>query len=77
MGDGKVMDLLSGSAHAVERLVAVINELVFERQELRASGADSALLERNRQEIVRRQSELSLALVERHLGSLPPPSPAG
>jgi len=71
------MDLLAGSAHAVERLVAAINELVFERQELRASGADSALLERNRQEIVRRQSELSLALVERHLGSLPPVSPAG
>jgi hypothetical protein len=71
------MDLFSGSAHAVERLVAAINELVFQRQELRASGADSVLLEENRQEIVRRQSELSLALVELHLGSLPPPSPAG
>jgi hypothetical protein len=71
------MDLLSGSAHAVERLVAAINELVFERQELRAAGADGTLLEKNRREIVRRQSELSVALVERHLGSLPPAAATG
>jgi hypothetical protein len=71
------MDFFSGSAHAVERLVAAINELVFERQELRAAGAAGAVLEENRREIVRRQSELSVALVERHLGSLPPAAAAG
>ena len=70
------MDILSGSAHAVERLIAAINELVFQRQELRAAGADSTVLEENRREIVRRQSELSLALVERHLGSLQPATAA-
>jgi hypothetical protein len=70
------MTVVTAGIHAVERLVAAINELVFERQELRASGADNALLERNRREIVRRQSELSHALVELHLGSLRPVSRA-
>jgi hypothetical protein len=71
------MDFFSGSAQAVEHLVAAINALVFERQELRASGAHSTVLERNRREIVRRQSELSVALVERYLGSPRTVSPAG
>jgi hypothetical protein len=70
------MSVVTAGIHAVERLVAAINELVFERQELRASGAENVLLERNRREIVRRQSELSRALVELHLGSLRPALPA-
>jgi hypothetical protein len=68
---------VTAGVHGVERLVAAINELVFERQELRASGADSALLERNRREIVSRQSELSRALVALHLGALGPATAAG
>jgi hypothetical protein len=71
------MAVVTAGAHVVERLVAAINELVFERQELRASGADSASLERNRREIVRRQSELSRALVALHHGSLRPATSAG
>jgi hypothetical protein len=71
------MSVVTAGVHGVERLVAAINELVFERQELRASGADNVLLERNRREIVSRQSELSRALVELHLGSLRPALPAG
>ena len=49
----------------VERLAAVIRQLVDERQRLRAEGADGERLERNRLELVQRQHELSLALIER------------
>ena len=71
------MEVVTAGAHVVERLVAAINQLVFERQELRASGADRLSLEQNRQEIVRRQSELSRALVALHHGPLQPATPAG
>ena len=52
-------------AARVDRLVAVIRQLVDERQRLRAEGADGERLERNRLELVHRQHELSLALIER------------
>lgn len=50
----------------VERLRARIGELVRERQELRTAGANRGLLERNRLQLVSRQSELSRALIEQH-----------
>jgi hypothetical protein len=45
---------------SLERGIAV---LVAERQRLRAEGAESVELERNRQQIVSRQQELSEALI--------------
>jgi hypothetical protein len=50
----------------VEALRERIGDLVRERQELRACGADRPSLERNRLQLVRRQSELSRALIRRH-----------
>ncbi len=50
----------------VEALQEVLGGLLHERERLRASD-DQVALERNRREIVRRQRELSHALVERHL----------
>jgi hypothetical protein len=50
----------------VERLRDRIGELVRERQELRTMGADRESLERNRIQLVRRQSELGRALIDRH-----------
>jgi hypothetical protein len=70
------MNVSSAKAQAVEYLVAAINALVFERQELRACGAQSTALEQNRLEIVRRQRELSEVLVEQYLASPQPVSPA-
>ncbi len=53
-------------ALAVEKLIGRIADLVFERQSLRAHGADSMLLERNRLELVRAHQDLSQALIARH-----------
>jgi hypothetical protein len=39
---------------------------VRERQELRTTGADRESLERNRIQLVRRQSELGRALIQHH-----------
>jgi hypothetical protein len=50
----------------VERLRDRIGELVRERQELRIAGADRESLERNRIQLVRRQSELGRALLHDH-----------
>jgi hypothetical protein len=50
----------------VERLRDRIGELVQERQELRTAGADRESLERNRIQLVRRQSELGRALIQQH-----------
>jgi len=71
------MNVSSAKAQAVEYLVAAINALVFERQELRSCGAESATLEQNRLEIARRQRELSEVLVQRYLVAPPPVSPTG
>ena len=51
----------------VERLRDRIGELVRERQELRITGADRESLERNRIQLVRRQSELGRALIHHHV----------
>jgi hypothetical protein len=50
----------------VARLRDRIGELVRERQELRTTGADRESLERNRIQLVRRQSELGRALIHHH-----------
>jgi hypothetical protein len=50
----------------VDRLRDRIGELVRERQELRTAGADRESLERNRIQLVRRQSELGRALIHHH-----------
>jgi hypothetical protein len=51
----------------VESLMQEIADLAAERQELRDHGAASAKLERNRVKLVRKQWELSHALIARHL----------
>jgi len=51
----------------VEQLTERLRQLVSERQSLRDRGASTADLERNRLEIVRRQWELSHALIESHI----------
>ena len=56
----------------VEALLARIDVLARERQELRGGHAPPGALERNRLALVRSQWELSYALIERHL----PPSAA-
>jgi hypothetical protein len=70
------MNVSPAKTQAVEYLVAAINALVFERQELRACGVESATLEQNRLEIVRRQRELSQVLGQRYLAEPQPASPA-
>jgi hypothetical protein len=50
----------------VQQLTDTLRRLVVERQALRGNGASSAELERNRLEIVRRQQELSYAMIESH-----------
>jgi hypothetical protein len=54
-------------AMKVEQLTERLRQLVSERQSLRDRGASTADLERNRLEIVRRQWELSRALIESHV----------
>jgi hypothetical protein len=65
------MDLDQGRyEHEVERLSERLGELVRERQELRTAGADSSSLERNRLQIVDRQSEFGQALIAQHAAVL-------
>jgi hypothetical protein len=52
---------------SVEALLARIERLARERQELRGGQASPPALERNRLALVRSQWELSYALIERHL----------
>jgi hypothetical protein len=52
---------------SVETLLARIDGLARERQELRGRGAAPRALERNRRALVRSQWELSYALIERHV----------
>ena len=49
-----------------EELNALISQLVSERQELRAGGAEEAALERNRLRIARAQWELAHVLIDQH-----------
>jgi hypothetical protein len=55
------------TAPTVESLHDRLAVLTCERQELRANGAGSVALERNRVAITRAQWELSYALIERYL----------
>ena len=52
---------------AIHALETSISALVLERQEMRASYADAEELESNRLELLRRQQQLSCALIARHL----------
>jgi hypothetical protein len=54
----------------IETLRERIGELVRERQELRTSGADRSSLEQNRRQLVDRQWELGLALIQEHAAAL-------
>ncbi len=51
----------------VESLAEEIRGLVYERQTMRAVGADRGALERNRVELVQRQQDLVEALIRRYL----------
>ncbi len=50
----------------MEALAHELSLLVCEREELRARGASSTVLENNRRAIVERQHELCRALIERY-----------
>jgi hypothetical protein len=65
-GDVSALELRPNVPATVEDLVGRIADLVLERQSLRATAADSALLERNRVALVRANQDLSLALIDRH-----------
>ena len=54
------------SPPAVETLQQHLDELLREREDLRARRVDRAELERNRLAIVRAQWDLSRALIDRH-----------
>jgi hypothetical protein len=58
---------LRNKRHSVEALLARIDRLARERQELRGRRAAARALERNRIALVRSQWELSYALIERHM----------
>jgi hypothetical protein len=60
------LELRHDARTTVEDLIGRIAELVFERQSLRSHGADSALLERNRVDLVNAHQALSYALIERY-----------
>ncbi len=51
----------------VESLAEEIRGLVYERQTMRAIGADRGALERNRVELVQCQQDLVEALIRRYL----------
>jgi hypothetical protein len=53
-----------------------IADLIGERQELRASGAPAAAMERNRVQLARAQWELAHALIDEHLAETPAQSAA-
>jgi len=58
---------LDAKRPTVEALLARIDGLARERQELRGRRAPRRLLERNRRALVRLQWDLSYALIARHL----------
>lgn len=69
--DVSTIELRFDARLSVEDLVGRIADLVLQRQSMRADGADSALLEHNRLELVRAHQDLSYALIERHCPSKP------
>lgn len=70
--DMSTIELRFDARLSVEDLIGRIADLVLQRQSMRADGADSALLEHNRLDLVRAHQDLSYALIERHC----PPKPA-
>jgi len=52
----------------VESVTDEIGRIIVERQQLRAERASHATLERNRRRLADAQAQLSLLLIERHLG---------
>jgi hypothetical protein len=60
------IDLRHEAPTTVEALIGRIAELVLQRQSMRAQGVDSALIERNRVDLVRAHHDLSYALIQRH-----------
>jgi hypothetical protein len=61
-----VSAVASEPSRTVESLSTRIGDLVRDRQELRGSGAEADVLERNRRRIVDLQRDLSRALIERY-----------
>ena len=59
------------ATRTVEALTDLLGMLARERQDLRASGAGTPTLERNRLAIADVQWELSYALIDRHLPAAP------
>jgi hypothetical protein len=57
---------MARTTDTVEAIQASLEQLVSQRQTLRASAAEPALLERNRLEIARFQQLLSEALIKKH-----------
>jgi hypothetical protein len=53
----------------IESVTEKIGRIVAERQDLRASGASSDVLEENRRRLAKAQSVLSQLLIARHLPS--------
>ena len=70
--DMSALELRFDARLSVEDLIGRIADLVLQRQSMRADGVDTAMLEYNRQELVRAHHDLSYALIERHC----PPKPA-
>jgi hypothetical protein len=60
------MDAAKLAPESVEGLQRTLEALVRERQQLRAQSAGPVELERNREAIVRRQRELTSALIARY-----------
>jgi hypothetical protein len=60
------LELRFNAPVSVEDLIGRIADLVLQRQSMRAGGADSAILEFNRLELVRAHQDLSYALIQRH-----------
>jgi len=58
------------SRFSPEQLQLELSMLALERQRMREAGSPGELLETNRLEIGRRQYDLSVALIQRHLGRL-------
>ena len=66
--DKRTRAVATSELRPVDMLQEHLQQLVAERQRLRADGARAEALERNRKAIASAQRELSAALVARHRG---------